>query len=411
MAKKSRKDDKGRVLQKGEYQRSCDGVYVYRYRDILGKWQSVYAGDLTELRVKEKQLMKDQLDGLDVYAAGNATLNMAFDRYISTKYNLRQSTRSNYTYMYDQFVRKDIGPRRIADIKYSDIKTFYYSLLNDKGLQINTLDTVHTVLHPTFAMAVRDDVIRKNPTDGVMAEIKKSGWKNKGIRHALTVEQQGAFMNAITAFPEFEHWLPLFTCLLGTGCRVGEVVGLRWSDIDLKERSISVNHSVSYYVRENRKSSFGVSLPKTEAGVRQIPMMDAVHDVLEKEYERQKRDGFCTYELEGLSGFIFSNRNGTLHNPHCINKAIERISETYNAKEVLDAKREHREPVIIPHFSCHHLRHTFCSRLCENETNIKVIQEVMGHANVETTLDIYTEVNFAKKKAAMEDLSKKINFL
>ena len=216
-------------------------------------------------------------------------------------------------------------------------------------------------------------------------------------------------MNAVATIPEYSHWLPLFATLLGTGCRVGEVIGLRWSDINFKEKYISVNHSVSYYVRENRKSRFGVSLPKTEAGIRMVPLMDSVKEILEKEYERQKREGFCTYELEGLSGFVFYNKNGTLHNPHCINSAISRVCDTYNAKEVLDAKREHREPVIIPHFSCHHLRHTFCSRLCENETNIKVIQEVMGHANVETTLDIYTEVNFAKKKASMENLAKVID--
>lgn len=409
MASKSRKDDKGRVLQKGEYQRACDGIYVYRYKDYMKNWHSIYAGDLVELRVKERKLQKDQLDGLDVYAAGNATLNYSFDRYISTKHNLRPTTRANYQYMYDQFVRKDIGVMKIADIKYSDIKAYYYKLLTEKGMQINTIDNIHTLLHPTFAMAVRDDVIRKNPTDGVMAEIKKSGWKNKGIRHALSVEQQRAFMNAVTTIPEYSHWLPLFATLLGTGCRVGEVIGLRWSDINFKEKYISINHSVSYYVRENRKSRFGVSLPKTEAGIRMVPLMDSVKEILEKEYERQKREGFCTYELEGLSGFVFSNRNGNLHNPHCINMAINRVCDTYNAKEVLDAKREHREPVIIPHFSCHHLRHTFCSRLCENETNIKVIQEVMGHANVETTLDIYTEVNFAKKKASMENLAKVID--
>ena len=328
---------------------------------------------------------------------------------MSTKYNLRPTTRANYTYMYDKFVRDEFGKRIIADIKYSDVKHFYYSLLNEKGLQINTLDTIHTILHPTFGMAVRDDVIRKNPTDSVMAEIKRSGWKNKGIRHALTLEQQQAFMRAILMFPEYAHWFPLFTVLLGTGCRVGEVIGLRWSDVDMKKHLISINHSVSYYPREgSRKSMYAVSLPKTEAGVRIIPIMDQVYDVLANEYERQKTEGFCVFELDGMSGFIFSNRNGNLHNPHCINQAINRISDAYNSKEIIDAKREHREPVIIPHFSCHHLRHTFCSRLCENENNIKVIQEIMGHANVETTLDIYAEVNYSKKQEALEGLSNKI---
>lgn len=139
-------------------------------------------------------------------------------------------------------------------------------------------------------------------------------------------------------------------------------------------------------------------------------MMDAVYNALKNEYDRQKKDGFCTYELDGVSGFIFSNKLGLLHNPHCVNLVIKRIYEAHNAREIIDAKREHREPVIIPHFSCHVLRHTFCSRLCESDMNVKVIQEIMGHKNVETTLDIYTEVNYNKKKDSLEELASKMQF-
>lgn len=170
-----------------------------------------------------------------------------------------------------------------------------------------------------------------------------------------------------------------------------------------------MNHSATYYMR-NGTACFGISAPKTEAGVRHIPMMGAVYDALQNEYERQKRDGFCTYELDGYTGFVFSNKLDSLHNPHCVNLAIRRIYEAYNAKEIIDAKREHREPVIIPHFSCHVLRHTFCSRLCESDMNVKVIQEIMGHKNIETTLDIYTEVNFNKKQESLEELANKIDF-
>jgi integrase len=157
-------------------------------------------------------------------------------------------------------------------------------------------------------------------------------------------------------------------------------------------------------------AGFAISAPKTEAGIRYIPMMDAVYDALKNEYDRQKRDGFSVCELEGYSGFVFTNKLDSLHNPHCINMAIKRIYEAYNAKEIIAAARERREPVIIPHFSCHSLRHTFCSRLCESDMNVKVIQEIMGHKNIETTLDIYTEVNFNKKQESLEELAAKIDF-
>ena len=398
MAKvKQRKDSKGRVLQKGESQRKIDGMYIYTYVDPYGKRCYVYSKDLFTLREKEQDLIRCQMDGLDFYVGGRATINMAFDRYMSTKYNLRETTRSNYIYMYNRFVRDEFGNRLIADVKYTDVKMFYYHLMNDKNIAVNTLDNIHTIIHPIFDMAVRDDIIRKNPTDGVMAEIKKNSGKNKGIRHALTVEQQKAFIDAIRYSPEYYHWYPLFVTLLGTGMRIGECIGLRWKDVDFKHRNINVNHAVTYYTRRE-KVCFGVSKPKTEAGTRLIPMMDTVYDALKNEYDRQKKDGFCVAEVDGMNGFIFSNRNGSLHNPHCINSAIKRISESHNAREIIDAKKEHREPVIIPHFSAHHLRHTFCSRLCENETNVKVIQEIMGHAYIETTLDIYTEINYSKKQ-------------
>ena len=126
---------------------------------------------------------------------------------------------------------------------------------------------------------------------------------------------------------------------------------------------------------------------------------------LKEEYEVQKENGFNSTVIDGMTGFIFCNRFGNIHNPQTVNRTIKRILENYNAEEVVNAKKERRQPVIIPHFSCHHLRHTFCTRFCEKETNIKVIQAVMGHANIETTMDIYAEVTDAKKKEAIENLS------
>lgn len=406
---KQRKDNKGRVLQKGESQRKLDGMYIYTYVDPYGKRCYAYSKDLFTLREKEQELIRAQMNGLDYYVGGKATINMVFDRYMSTKYNLRATTRSNYIYMYDRFVREEFGNKLLTDVKYTDVKLFYYHLINEKDIAINTLDTIHTVLHPIFDMAVRDDIIRKNPSDGVMAEIKRNSGKNKGIRHALTVEQQKAFIEGVKYFPEYVHWYPLFITLLGTGMRIGECTGLTWKDVDFKHRCISVNHAATYYTR-NGVAGFAISKPKTEAGIRQIPMMDTVYDALLNEYERQKEEGFCTYELDGFTGFVFSNKLDRLHNPHCVNQAIKRIYEAHNAEEIIDAKREHREPVIIPHFTCHVLRHTFCSRLCESDMNIKVIQEIMGHKTVETTLDIYTEVNFNKKQDSLEELARKIDF-
>ncbi|MDO4470825.1 MAG: site-specific integrase [Bacillota bacterium] len=407
---KVRKDLRGRSLRKGEVQRSSDKRYMYTYTDPMGRRKFIYANDLTELREKEAKLMKDQLDGLDLYVAGKASVNDTFDRYMSTKYNLRESTKSSYLYTYDHYVRDTFGKKRIAEIKYSDVLQFYYYLLNEVKISLGTLDTVHCLLHPTFQLAVRDEIIRNNPTEGVMKEISRESGKNRGIRHALTVEQQRAFMEYIANHPIYYHWWPMFTVLLGTGCRIGEALGLRWQDLDYDRRTISINHSLSYYQKpDTNKSVLRISKPKTEAGIRTIPMLDVVKDAFQMLYEEQLENGFNETEIDGMSGFIFCNRFGTVPNPQTVNHTIKRIANSYNADEVVRAKKERRDPVILPNFSCHHLRHTFCTRLCENETNLKVIQSIMGHRNIETTMDIYAEATEEKKQESFENLATKLD--
>ena len=94
-----------------------------------------------------------------------------------------------------------------------------------------------------------------------------------------------------------------------------------------------------------------------------------------------------------------------------MNQGIRRITENYNSHELLRAKKEKREPVLLTHFSCHHLRHTFATRLCEAESNLKVIQSVMGHRNIETTMDIYAEATEERKQESFEGLALKLDNL
>lgn len=96
-------------------------------------------------------------------------------------------------------------------------------------------------------------------------------------------------------------------------------------------------------------------------------------------------------------------------NPQSVNRAIKRIIADYNATEEVAAKKQHREAVLLPDFSAHHLRHTFCTRLCENETNLKVIQSVMGHKDIQTTMDVYAEATEQKKQESFERLAAKLD--
>lgn len=405
---KSRKDPKGRVLRKGEGYRKDKALYIYQYTDPMGDQHTLYANNIVDLRKKEDEVNRDRMDSIQTYVAGRTTLNYAFDRYIALKYDLKPSTKSGYLYMYDHFVRNTMGKRLLKDIKYSDVKYFYYRLMNEHGVKPITVDNIHTLLHPVFQMGIRDGIIRMNPTSGVMAEIKKSRLWDKGSRHALTKEQTKAFLDYTENHPLYNHWLSVFTVLFGTGMRVSELSGLRWKDVDFEKREISVNHNLVYrrlYGSED-KELYHITTPKSAKGTRIIPMLDEVYDALKAERKHQEMVGFCTAVIDGMSGFIFSSRIGMPMHQGVLNKAIKRVYTSYNDEELLKAAKAKRKPVLIPHFSCHNMRHTFCTRLCENETNIKAIQEIMGHANIETTMDIYAEATDEVKHEAIRALQK-----
>ena len=112
--------------------------------------------------------------------------------------------------------------------------------------------------------------------------------------------------------------------------------------------------------------------------------------------------------VDGYSNFVFTNRYGQAMSPHCVNRAIERIIAAYNKEEKERAKKENRPAVLLPHFSAHNLRHTFCTRFCENETNLKVIQEIMGHSDISTTMEIYAEATAEVKAKSFANLQGKI---
>lgn len=405
---KSRKDARGYALHKGECQRK-DGRYSFSYTDREHKRHIIYASDLATLRSRERKIIRDIEDGMDPHLAERITINQVYDKYIGQKYDLKATTRANYIYTYDHFVREGFGKRKLASIRYTDVKKYYYDLILERGIKSATLDNIHTQLHPAFQMAVRDGLIRVNPSDGVMAEIKKSHVWKKEKRRSLTVPQQVAFMRYLNENNDFVGWRPVITVLLGTGMRIGECLGLRWKDLDFEARTISVNHNLVYRRLEKGQGMMKhINTPKTAAGTRTIPMLKEVYDAFLDEYQFQRITGFCEEEVDGYSGFVFSSSVKTVMIPEDVNRAIQRVTDSYNKEEKVCAQNESREPLLIPHFSAHHLRHTFCTRFCENETNLKVIQSIMGHADITTTMDIYAEATEEKKQEIIANLENKI---
>lgn len=388
MAVERRKDNKNRVLKDGEYQRA-NGTFEYKWRDKRGKRHSIYAKTLEELRNKEADVLRDALDGIRADKK-DLTINDLYDLWVQIKRGLKDNTFSNYKYMYTQFVKDNFGYSKIADLKRTDVRAFYNQLADSLHLKTATIDNIHTVLHQVLELGVEDEYLRYNPSDNALKELKKAHNSDSEKRKALTVSEQELFEAYLRESGQYNRWYPIFITLLWTGMRVGEITGLRWCDIDLEDEIISVNHTLVYYSRGKAEGcSFAINTPKTQAGKRIIPMMPKVKEafLLEKQYQ-EECDLKCNVVIDGYTDFIFINRFGGVQHQGTLNKALRRIIRDCNY-EVLDNIKQ--TAITLPNFSNHALRHTFTTRMCEAGVNIKVMQDVLGHADAEITMNIYAE--------------------
>lgn len=406
-----RKDKNRIILRKGESYRECDKRYFYRWTDGNGKRHAVYAKTLDILREKEKEVVRNISDGIKAEAMA-ATLNDIFDLWKETKRGLKNTTFQNYCYMYETFVKASLGNKRIAAIKKTDVKRFYNNLVDEKGLQPSTVDSIHTIVHQLFSVAIDDEYIRVNPSDNAIRELKKSRSFVNEKRSALTYEQEKLFLRYLQENPEYLHWYPIFAIMVGSGMRVGEVTGLRWNDINLEEGYIDINHTLVYYshriVKPGEKEGcyFAINSTKTPASKRIIPMLDFVKDAFLMEKEKQEKARIkCKKSVDGYSDFIFVNRFGNVQHQGTLNRAIYRIIRDCNEKQV-----ELGKELLLPHFSCHSLRHTFATRMCERGVNIKVIQDVMGHTDIATTMNIYTDATQDLKIREFNSLNRALEF-
>lgn len=399
MAIERRKDSKKRVLKEGEYERS-NGTYEYRWRDKAGKRHYLYAPTLEQLREKEIDFLKDVNSGIKPEAK-SMCVNDLYNMWTQLKRGLKANTFSNYCYMYEQFVMNSFGNMKLENLKKSDVRGFYNSLADERNLKVATIDNVHTVLHQVFELGVEDEYLRNNPSDNALKELKKAHNTENKKKKALTAEEQLIFENFLAKEGQYHKWQPIFTVMLYTGLRVGEITGLRWEDIDFEENIISVNHTLVYFAEQRgiTKCEYQVNVPKTKLGVRKIPMLSVVRQALLQEKAFQEEIGVkCVARIDGFTDFVFINRFGNVQHQGTLNKALRRIIRDCNYIQ-LDKKE-----TTLPPFSCHTLRHTFTTRMCEAGVNIKVMQDILGHADAQTTMNIYADATKDFKNKEMNSL-------
>ena len=381
-----RKDSKGRRLAIGESQ-DKDGRYRYVYKDAFGKRASVYSWRLTKsdphpqgkrkdisLREKEMEIGGALRDGIAANG-GDLTVLELVQKYVKQKRGVKHNTQANYQFVINVIKKEEFGAKRIDSIKLSDAKAWLIKLQDD-GRGYSSIHSIRGVVRPAFQMAVDDDLIRKNPFAFQLATVVVN---DSVTREALTRKQEKAFLEFVKNDKHFSRYYDGIYILFHTGLRISEFVGLTLSDIEFDEQRIKVDHQL----QRTRNMKYEIVTPKTDSGVRYIPMNEDVEDCFRRIIENRKRLKIEPM-VDGYSGFLFLDKNNMPMVALHWEKYFQHIVEKYNATYKMQM------PKVTPHVC----RHTFCSNMAKSGMNPKTLQYIMGHSDIGVTLNTYTHLQF-----------------
>ena len=363
----SRKDNKGRVLEKGESQRN-DGTYMYRWTDLSKKRQTIYARTLNKLRQKELQVTRTEIISGVSCEINKITVRELIERYLSLK-KVRITTDQKYRYLINMLDKIQILDIPIKDIKTSLAKQYMITLSN-MGYSYGTVQNAKTLLKPAFQMAVEDDYIVKNPFLFTLSNIIENDSKQ---RFSMSEEEVSHYIEFISNHGWFRHIYDDVVILLNTGMRVSELYGLTFKDVDLKNRRINVNKQL-----HRIEGKYVVLPPKSKAGNRILAMNDETRKAFM--HKRTEVRPKVEYAIDGYTGFVFINHLGFPKTRRDLEGSMREVRKKHIKLGLGEL------PQITPHV----LRHTFCSRMVEKGMNVKTLQLVMGHSDISTTLDVYT---------------------
>ena len=385
-----RMDCNGQALFRGEYLRK-DGRYEYRYVNRYGKTKWIYANRLSELRGEEaKILFLEHLEVKKMFV--DKTLDNQFEIWKMSKVNLKEQTREGYEYLYNAYIRGKLGKRYLDEITTFDIKCHYSALVVDKRVSCETIGKVQNVLFQIFRSAKEAGFILSNPAEQAARDFERDHSKHSSNRKGIFKEEADLLLDFVKKSEAYNHWYPLIYFFINTGMRISEMAGLRWQDINYKNRELSVDHAIIYCNRtHNKKARLKAAPPKTAAGYRKIPLKKKAFTLLEQEKEYQSSENIvCKSVVDGYTDFVFLTREGTPITQAPINRALERIVQAFNDSDI---HNKQGKIVILPKLTTHSFRHTFANILCEENVNLKVMQMLLGQSDISTTLDIYTRVN------------------
>ena len=388
------KDLKGKELGKGLGQRK-DKYYYAKYSYHGKKGQQSFHTLVEAKNWRQEQLYLCRHPELHTATSPDMTVDAWFNRWLKDVVgNRAPNTLRNYRERYEHNVQPFIGSMLLRDVKPMDCQMILNAMESDYAG--STIRQTYMTMGTFFKSAKDNGFIDRHPMDGVRY--------TKPVRavddiHFLTVEEQKRFLEAAKS----SHNYAQYALILETGLRTGEMIGLTWDAIDWEKRTLTVNKTLEFRYKQDE---WRAGPPKTESSYRTIPLTDTAYGILREIYDtREYRN-----ESNGLSTVLtFMDRKTGQKR-----KLVMRDLVFINWRTGMPAKNSSYDTHLyklcddagIKRFCMHALRHTYATRAIESGMQPKVLQKLLGHASITTTMNRYVHVTDDSMKEGVAQFAK-----
>lgn len=368
---------------------------IYKRKD--GRWCGAYYDEKyirhyvygkTQKEVKQK--LNKKRDEKPAEEWQNITFQEWIEEFLVNykKNEIKITTYEGYIRIYRKHIKdSQIGKTALNQVTTEILQRYYNDKLND-GYNSKTVRSIGIVIGAALNMAVKLKMLSENPNRYTSIPKKK-----KYEASVLSAEE----VARIVKEAKEEELYPIVVTTVYTGMRKGEVMALKWENVDFQKRRIYIKNSLCKIdgdqpdEKGHRHARYEILEPKTKESIRMVPMLDEVYDALMLQKERQETDKQRYREIYLDQGLVFADPCG----------------DYLPQRQFMDKYHAFLKKYRITDIRFHDLRHTFATLLIESDVSMKVVQELLGHSTITTSMDIYTHVSDEKKEQALDQLRQK----